>query len=341
MMQDTPAAGYSQGAVIDGALVLWFILTVVAVAYVAWDALRNSPEMPVMKWGWILVTLYTGPVGAALYVLSCKQPGRGRHEEFIVPLWKQSLGSTIHCLAGDATGIIIAATVTLTLGTAMWIDIMAEYVIGFAVGLLIFQALFMRDMLGGSYSAAVKRSLIPEWLSMNAVMAGMIPVMVALMSADMTAMEPTSLRYWGAMSLATLAGFAAAYPVNIWLVAVGLKHGMGTVRVLARGGHTLDAERERIATVAGEKPAPTAATHGASTISHVPAPARLAPGPNGRQAAAVPPKLTKSQLAAVSLLTMLHLAAGLLVGALAGDLTMRPGMEAAAGHDMRGMSSVP
>ncbi len=36
----------------------------------------------------------------------------GTHEEFIAPLWKQSVGSIIHYFAGDATGIIVAATIT-------------------------------------------------------------------------------------------------------------------------------------------------------------------------------------------------------------------------------------
>ena len=105
----------------------------------------------------------------------------------------------------------------------------------------------MKDMLGGTYVKAVQRSFMPEWLSMNAVMAGMIPSMVILMSRDMTAMEATSIRFWGVMSLATLVGFVVAFPVNMWLVAVGLKHGMGTVRALGKGGHTLAAEAERIA----------------------------------------------------------------------------------------------
>ena len=116
-----------------------------------------------------------------------------KHEAFIVPLWKQALGSTVHCLAGDATGIIIAAAVTAALGLPMWLDLTSEYLLGFGFGLLIFQALFMRDMLGGSYRAALKRSFMPEWLSMNAVMAGMIPVMVVLMSRDIRAMEVTSI----------------------------------------------------------------------------------------------------------------------------------------------------
>lgn len=246
---------------LDNILVIWFVLTGLSVVYVAWDALTNNPELTVMKWGWLLVTLYTGLIGTALYILSCKEPAPGQHEEFIKPLWKQTLGSTIHCLAGDATGIIVAAVITTTLGLPMWLDIISEYFFGFAFGLLVFQALFMKDMLGGSYFTAIKRSFIPEWLSMNGVMAGMIPVMVILMSRDATAMEATSTRFWGVMSLATLVGMVVAFPVNMWLVAKGFKHGMGTVRALGKGGHSLAAEAERIATTSGEIIAPNASTY--------------------------------------------------------------------------------
>src|SRR5262249_41374695 len=120
--------------------------------------------------------------------------------------------------------------ITSTLGLPMWLDLVVEYLAGFAFGLLIFQALFMRRMLGGSYPEAVRKSFLPEWLSMNGVMAGVVPVMVVLMLADMTAMEPTSLRFWGIMALATMVGAVVAYPINVWLVRMGYKHGMGTER---------------------------------------------------------------------------------------------------------------
>lgn len=99
--------------------------------------------------GWLLVTLYIGPIGVALYILSCKEPKPGQHEAFVKPLWKQSLGSTIHCLAGDVTGIIVAAAITMALGLPMWVDVISEYVFGFAFGLLIFALYkgYIKDML--------------------------------------------------------------------------------------------------------------------------------------------------------------------------------------------------
>lgn len=235
------ATPMTAGSIIDTALIVWFILTALSVMYVAYDAYRNNPELKVMRVGWILVTAYTGVIGAALYVLSCKPPLYKEHEKFVTPLWKQTLGSTIHCMAGDATGIIVAAAITATLGLPMFLDTISEYFFGFAFGLLIFQALFMQKMLGGSYINAVKKSFLPEWLSMNMVMAGMIPVMVILMSRNMQAMDPTNLRFWGVMSLASLVGLVLAYPINWWLVANKLKHGMGTEAVLGKGGEPLKA----------------------------------------------------------------------------------------------------
>src|SRR6266542_3697176 len=65
---------------IDVMLLIWFALTIVSVAYVAWDAFANNPEMTVMKWGWVLVTLYLGPISLVLYILSFKEPAPGTHE---------------------------------------------------------------------------------------------------------------------------------------------------------------------------------------------------------------------------------------------------------------------
>lgn len=325
---------------IDAALLVWFTLTVPSVAYVAWDAWTRNPELTVMKWGWVLVTLYAGPVAAALYVLSCQEPGPGRHEVFVEPLWKQALGSTIHCLAGDATGIIFAAAATAALGLPMWLDTAVEYAFGFGFGLLVFQALFMKDMLGGSYMAALRRSFMPEWLSMNAVMAGMIPVMVALMGRDMGAMEATSPRFWGVMSLATIVGAVVAYPVNVWLVAAKLKHGMGTVRALGKGGHGLAAEATRDPAVAGATPAGAsvaAAAHAGMAGMAGPRAAHGAGGHGGmagNMAMGVGGAASGPQLAAVTLLTLLLPGAGIVLAGLSGGF-------GTGGMDMRHEGAMP
>jgi hypothetical protein len=85
--------------------------------------------------------------------------------------------------------------------------------------------------MGGTYWENVRKSFLPEFISMNFMMAGMAPVMSFLMMGrDMRAMEPTELLFWGVMSLGVMAGFALAYPSNVWMVARGLKHGLMTDR---------------------------------------------------------------------------------------------------------------
>jgi FtsP/CotA-like multicopper oxidase with cupredoxin domain len=226
----------------------WLGLAAVSTLYVAVDQFRGNPEARVMKWGWILVTLYMGPIGLLLYVLTDKEPAPGTHEEFVKPLWKQGVGSTVHCVAGDATGIIAAAAVTATLGLPMWLDLIVEYLAGFAFGLFIFQALFMKGMMGGTYLKALRRTFVPEWLSMNMMMAGMAPTMIFLMMGrDMRAMQPTEPVFWFVMSLGVVVGFAVAYPVNVWMVARNLKHGLMTVRDKQHAHQEEHAEHEEAA----------------------------------------------------------------------------------------------
>lgn len=220
---------------IDFIVLPWLLVALCSAAYVAFDQFRGNPEATVMKWGFVLVTLYLGPIGLLLYVMADKEPRPGTHQTFTRDLWKQAVGSTVHCVAGDATGIIAAAVVTALLGFPMWVDVVVEYAFGFLLGLLVFQSLFMRSVMGGTYLQNVRRSFLPELLSMNMMMAGMAPVMLFLMMGrDMRAMWPTEPLFWFVMSLGVTAGFLIAYPINVWLVAKGLKHGLMTVDVQAR-----------------------------------------------------------------------------------------------------------
>lgn len=215
----------------DYFLIVWFVVAGASTAYVAYDQFAGNPEPTVMKWGFILVTLYMGPFGLLLYVLADKEPRPGEHEKFTSPLWKQGVGSTIHCVAGDATGIILAAAVTALLGLPMWIDLIVEYLAGFSFGLFIFQSLFMKRMMGGTYWDNVKMSFMPEFISMNAMMSGMAPTMsILMMGRDMRSMDPLELAFWGVMSVGVMVGFATAYPFNVWMVKKGIKHGLLTER---------------------------------------------------------------------------------------------------------------
>ena len=183
-----------------------------------------------LKWGFVLLTAYTGVVGAFLYVLGCREPLTGLHERYVAEQWRQALGSTMHCVAGDGVGILAGAVLASAFGISGLAEIALEYFLGFVFGWTIFQALFMRDMAGGSYRRALASTFMSELLSMNLLMAGMVPTVMALKARIPTASDPTTPSFWFVMSMGLLVGFIVAYPMNWWLVAYHLKHGMMTVR---------------------------------------------------------------------------------------------------------------
>ena len=322
---------------IDYLVYAWLATALLSSAYVAHDQFRNNPEARVMKWGFVLVTLYLGPIGLLLYVMADKEPAPGTHEVFVAPLWKQAVGSTVHCVAGDATGIILAAILTAVLGLPMWADLLIEYLAGFLFGLLIFQALFMRATMGGTYVENVRRSFLPELLSMNLMMAGMAPVMTTLMMGrDMRAMWPAYPLFWFVMSIGVLVGFILAYPINIWLVAKGMKHGLMTVRKDAPAGHDMSAMPK----------APTVATHDLKGMEGMAGMKEMEgmqhnPGdrnspPAGPSPAPAVNRPTRAQLTAMTACTFLALVAGMyapatrhnfrLSGEQVGGYIMPPGM---------------
>jgi len=166
----------------------------------------------------------------------------------------------------------------------------------------------MKDMMGMSYGQALRSSFLPEWMSMNAMMAGMLPTMVILMSRDMRAMEATSPWFWAAMSAATLVGVAVAYPINWWLVKHQLKHGMGTERALGKGGDTVGTAHQHAGMA---MPPATASGHAGHAM----------PG----MSMAGDGQVSAGRKALVTVLTLVLLAAGYYVAARYGDLAMRPG----------------
>ena len=91
-------------------MLLWFLLTAAAVVYVAID-IPSTPESPVLKWGFVLLTVYMRP--AWRVPIRTRLPGAaaGLHERYVGVRWRQVLGSTMHCVAGDGVGILAGAAI--------------------------------------------------------------------------------------------------------------------------------------------------------------------------------------------------------------------------------------
>ena len=288
--------------ILDGVMLLWFIQVAIAVAFVAVD-IHTTPEATVMKWGFVIITAFSGLFGALLYVLSCREPLPGTHELYDAAKWRQVVGSTMHCVAGDGIGILAAAVITSRLGLPMWADVLCEYALGFIFGWTVFQALFMKSMFS-SYRRSLTGTFMSELLSMNTVMGGMTAVMVPWMTHNMDAMSPTGPTFWFVMSISLCAGFVVALPMNWWLVDHGLKHGMMTVRP-------------------DGTPVPQAAAVAAASAAlsgYRLVPATTPPAETPHQA--MPDRPSRGKLASMTLVSFLVFAAGFLIAGLLGTLTM-------------------
>jgi len=91
-------------------------------------------------------------------------------------------------------------------------------------------------------------------------------------------------------------GLVIAYPVNLWLVDKKLKHGMGTVRALGAGGERISGDPEE------SEPADHA--------------------DRGDMGMDMTKTVTRAEINAVAVLTVVVLCAGVLLAAIAGDFSM-------------------
>ena len=213
----------------SGAMLVWFVLSGLSVAFISID-IRSTPAHPVLKWAFVILALFTGPLAAIFYVFGCREPLNETHEDYVAVRWRQVLGSTMHCAAGDGIGIIAGAALAAQWRFSALADFSFEYVLGFGFGWAVFQAFAMREMAGGNYLRSLRQTFLPELLSMNLLMTGMVVTRRLLMSQIEGSADPLTVGFWFVLSMALIVGFVLAYPMNWWLVANGLKHGMITVR---------------------------------------------------------------------------------------------------------------
>ncbi len=115
--------------------------------------IRTTPAHPVMKWGFILLVANAGVFGLVLYVLGCRAPMRGTRKRFVAARWRQVLGSTKHCVAADGVGILVGAVIASVIALAGPVELALEFLLGFAFGWTILQALFRRCS-GAAWRAA-------------------------------------------------------------------------------------------------------------------------------------------------------------------------------------------
>lgn len=187
------------------------------------DLKRHNAEIGgLMKAVWILTVAYSGPIGLWVYFFS------GRKQIRLDSIWRRGWRSVAHCYSGCGAGEIAGVSITaglLALGT-WWvagITFLLAYVAGFAmtVGPL------MQE--GVAFGTAVKDAAASETASITVME-------VTAIGVDLWLAGSAGLGdrlFWSSLIFSLSCGLLAAWPVNVWLIRLGVKEGMHDPREMA------------------------------------------------------------------------------------------------------------
>ncbi len=136
------------------------------------------------------------------------------------PLTAMAARATLHCLTGCAVGEVAGLAIGTALGWAAAPTMALAIGLAFLFGYALTGAGLLRGGMGLRAAAGV--ALAADTVSIAVMEAVDNGVMLAVPGA-MDAGLGDAL-FWGALALALLVAFAAAVPVNRWLIARGRGH---------------------------------------------------------------------------------------------------------------------
>lgn len=221
----------------------WYAASALCVAWVIYDSnTANNALNDPLKVCWPILVFFFSVVGLSLYLMSSRPSGIGnvrdrmqkmrRFTDYSKPRWRKVVASAAHCVGGDGLGIMTAMVIARLAGFSFWQEFWFEYAVGFAFGWFIFQ-LWAMKMHGNGWLMSLWKGVRAEFFSMMTVMLGMGLVMRWVTPAVVGAQpRPDTFAFWTFGALGLLVGFAATYPMNYWLVAIGWKHGQGHEHML-------------------------------------------------------------------------------------------------------------
>lgn len=201
----------------------WAAVTAMCVGFLLRDLRRCNPEIArLMKFVWIFTTAYSGPLGLWMFWAS------GRKQIPKDDVFRRGARSVAHCYSGCGMGEITGVFVTvglLSLGN-WWVagvTFSLAYVAGFAltVGPLMQEGVGLRQALFDAFYSETASITVME----------IVAIGVDLYLAGSATMADAL--FWSSLIVSLTAGLAAAYPVNLVLIRLGVKEGMRDPREMA------------------------------------------------------------------------------------------------------------
>lgn len=234
-------------AILQLIAIISLVLGVLCAAWIAYDETRHPQHMWIMNLVWPLTALFGSLIIVWFYLRHGRAAGHGHGHGHghgaDTPFPISVAKGVLHCGSGCTLGDIVAEwllvlfpAIAVALGWqvifpdkifAAWI---ADYVFAFGFGIA-FQYYSIKPMRSLSPRQGLIAALKADTLSLTAWQLGMYGFMAiahfwifgTLLGI---ALSPTSPVFWFMMQIAMLCGFVTAYPVNWWLIRVGIKEAM-------------------------------------------------------------------------------------------------------------------
>lgn len=194
-------------------------------------------KMPIMNLVYPITALYWGPAAAWFYFRHGRRQSQrliaqeGEPDPEKLPQWIILSKAVSHCGAGCTLGDIAGEWLVLTLGlTIAGKSLLADYPMDFAwawaLG-VIFQYFTIVPMRNLGKVSGIWAAIKADTLSIVAFQAGLFAGMAIYQELIFSPGLPkTTATYWMMMQLAMVLGFFTAWPVNAWLVRIGIKEKM-------------------------------------------------------------------------------------------------------------------
>jgi hypothetical protein len=200
---------------------LWIALA--CALYVLVDVVRHPQGMAIMNWVWPITALYAGPLAVWAYFAWGKASAKPRAAGVAVDV--------SHCGAGCTLGDIVAESVIFVTGwsiagSVLLAEYVGDYALAYVFG-IVFQYFAIAPMRGLAFWPGIWAAIKADTLSLTAFEIGLFGWM-ALMNFVLfhPAPMPNQPAFWFMMQVGMLVGFITAYPMNWWLVRVGIKEPM-------------------------------------------------------------------------------------------------------------------
>ena len=188
---------------------------------------RPAPMMRVMLLVWPIITLWAGPLGIWAYETSNR---RMPSHDSDGGARQSVMTGTLHCGAGctlaDLTGPFLFRMAPFVLfGSSLYGEWAVDYVLALIIGVF-FQYAGLASMSHDRGLSLWFRAFKVDFLSLTAWQVGMYGWMAIAVFLLVGPMSPDQPVFWLMMQISMVCGFITAYPMNWWLIRIGIKSAM-------------------------------------------------------------------------------------------------------------------